>query len=287
MGEPEIKDPWKHYRDVYQAVPEKNRIGYAELQKRLRWGHRGRVKRAVSTLVGLEVLAWEGMRNGRAVSRGSRELDDALAAGLHPMPDREIATYPLLLAPVDDLITRWHTERGDPIDDRSEETGNDGVTVYPTWAIPAGVGSYTRPDLTAIVDLEFSHINSWQEVHAIEVKPYWSINRSALFEAIAQSSLQRCTFSWLIAWVPDPDSGHFTHAQKAQIHEAWAKVQTHDGDGGPLVAEAEKFGIGLGWIRDLGEDGFIHGVVEPKRMTIDPLAVNELFRYLRPVVEPA
>lgn len=281
MGNEAIPPAWldSHFQ-LYGEVPAAPaRIGYAELQKRLQWGHRNRVKRTVSTLVGLEVLAWQGMRNGRAVSRGSRTLAEAVADGLQPMPEREFSTYPLLLAPIDEFITRWHTAAGDPIDTRLEAEGNDGVTVYPTWGRPAGPGTYTRPDLTAIVDLQYPSLGPWNDIHAIEVKPYWSLDRTALFEAIAQASLRRCTFSWLVAWVPAPDSGHFTAQQQEQIVRAQGMIGTPAAPG-TLAEEAATFGIGLALARDLSEDAAIDGLIEPHRRTLDPAAADDLFQSL-------
>ncbi len=53
------------HRDIAAAVPAApERIGYAELQDQLGLGQRGRVKRAVSTLVALEVLTWAGIGKG-------------------------------------------------------------------------------------------------------------------------------------------------------------------------------------------------------------------------------
>ena len=205
-----LESAWELHRRIAGTVPDQpDRIGYAALQDALDVGQRGRVKRAVSTLVGLDVLQWAGMRNGRAVTQGPADLDELLAAGLTPMPEREIQTYPLLAAPLDDFLTQWHTVRGYVIDD-VQGPEQDGVTVYNTSATRSGRanegGAHTRPDLTGIVDLHFDHLGEWNEVHAVEVKPSWSVNRAALFEAAAQAALGRCTFTYFdldSPWVRD------------------------------------------------------------------------------------
>lgn len=274
-------DWMKSHRELYGVVPAApERIGYAELQRQLGWGHRNRVKRTVSTLVGLDVLRWQGMRNGRAVAQGSRTLDEAIALGLQPMPEREIATYPLLLAPINDFLTCWHVDRQDPIDTRFEGDGNDGVTVYSTWARPVGSGQYSRPDLTGIVDLHYPSLGPWNDVHAIEVKPFWSIDRAALFEAIAQASLQRCTYSWLVAWIPDPDSGHFTAQQREQVNRARRLLlEGNDGEKS-LAQEASHFGIGLALAEELSEETALVRIQDPTRRVMDPSATDVLFKAL-------
>lgn len=258
---------------VYREVPEPpERIGYAELQKRLDWGQRNRVKRAVSTLVGLNVLAWQGMRDGRAVARGNLTIEEAIADGLQPWPEREHAIYPLLMAPVDEFLVGWHRARKDPLDASRDE---DGVSVHKTSSLPGGTGQYTRPDLTAIAEMDYSSLGNWIDVHAIEVKAYWSLNRSALFEAIAQASLQRCSYSWLIAWIPPVDSNHLTPMQRQQVTQAAALTGTSS-DWGPLAEEASRFGIGLGRVIDLSDGSAIDGIVDPVRRVMDPQAANAM-----------
>lgn len=274
-----MTDIWALHRKVELAVPEEpGRIGYAALQKEVSVGQRGRVKRAVSTLVGLDVLAWSGQRNGRAVTQGPRSLDDVIAAGFIPMPEREIQTYPLLSAPLDTFITRWHSDRHDPVDEESEDQSfGDGVTVYPTAATRVNredePATHTRPDLTVIVNMHFDHFGDWNDVHAVEVKPYWAVNRSALFEAAAQAALGRCTFSWLLVWIPDVNSGHFTDPQRELIESATRSL-------GPLTKEATDLGLGLVLATDLLEDSELISLVDPRRRSMDPFAANDLFKSL-------
>lgn len=268
---------WELHRHIAGAVPDQpERIGYAALQDALDVGQRGRVKRAVSTLVGLDVLRWAGMRNGRAVTQGPADLDELLGIGLTPMPEREIQTYPLLTAPLDDYLTRWHRERGDPIDG-TQGSEQDGVTVYNTSATRPGRsnegGAHTRPDLTGIVDLRFDHLGEWNEVHAVEVKPYWALNRAALFEAAAQAALGRCTFSWLLAWVPDPENGHFTAPQQSLIREATRVLPS-------LQREAADLGLGLLVTKDAAESAVLEDPVTPQRRAMDPQRAEELFKAL-------
>lgn len=272
-----FESSWELHRRIAGAVPDQpDRIGYAALQGALDVGQRGRVKRAVSTLVGLDVLQWAGMRNGRAVTQGPADLDELLAEGLTPMPEREIQTYPLLTGPLDDFLTQWHEARGDPIDD-TQGPGQDGVTVYNTSATRPGRanegGAHTRPDLTGIVDLHFDHLGEWNEVHAIEVKPYWAVDRAALFEAAAQAALGRCTFSWLLAWVPDPESGHFSAPQQSLIRKA---SQVLPG----LQREAADLGLGLLVAKELAESAALEDLEVPQRRAMDPQRAEELFKAL-------
>lgn len=272
-----LETSWELHRRIAGAVPvQPDRIGYAALQDALGVGQRGRVKRAVSTLVGLDVLRWSGMRSGRAVTQGPADLDELLAAGLVPMPEREIQTYPLLAAPLDDFLTQWHEARKDPIDDlHGPEL--DGITVYNTSATrptrSSEGGAHTRPDLTGVVDLHFDHLGEWNEIHAVEVKPYWAVDRAALFEAAAQASLGRCTFSWLLVWVPDPESGHFTGPQQSLIRDACRVLPA-------LEREAADLGLGLLVATDLSESAPLEEKVAPQRRALDPRRANELFRAL-------
>ena len=273
----DIESSWELHRRIAGFVPDQpDRIGYAALQDALDVGQRGRVKRAVSTLVGLDVLQWAGMRSGRAVTQGPADLDALLAAGLTPMPEREIQTYPLLTAPLDEFLKRWHERRGERIDD-AQGPGQDGVTVYNTSATRPGRstegGAHTRPDLTGVVDLHFEHLGEWNEVHAVEVKPYWAVDRSALFEAAAQAALGRCTFSWLLVWVPDPESGHFTAPQKSLIREAAQVLPA-------LEREAADLGLGLLVAKDLAESAVLDDPVMPQRRAMDPRRADELFKAL-------
>ena len=272
-----LESAWELHRRIAGTVPDQpDRIGYAALQDALDVGQRGRVKRAVSTLVGLDVLQWAGMRNGRAVTQGPADLDELLAAGLTPMPEREIQTYPLLAAPLDDFLSQWHKVRGDVIDD-VQGPEQDGVTVYNTSVTRSGRanegGAHTRPDLTGIVDLHFDHLGEWNEVHAVEVKPYWSVNRAALFEAAAQAALGRCTFSWLLAWVPDPESGHFTAPQQSLIREATRVLPS-------LQREAADLGLGLLLTKDVAESAVLEDRVAAQRRAMDPRRADELFKAL-------
>lgn len=275
MGNLEMS--WELHRRIAGAVPHQpDRIGYAALQDALGVGQRGRVKRAVSTLVGLGVLQWSGMRSGRAVTQGPADLDELLAAGLTPMPEREIQTYPLLAAPLDDFLARWHQDRDDPIDAIAGPE-LDGVTIYNTSATRAGRSdhgaSHTRPDLTGVVDLHFDHLGAWSEIHAVEVKPYWAADRAALFEAAAQASLGRCTFSWLLVWIPDPEGGHFTAPQQTLIRDASRVLPG-------LEREAADLGLGLLLAKDLTESAALKDLVPPQRRAVDPRRADELFKAL-------
>lgn len=274
----DIEEAWALYSEIEAAVPPSpERIGYAALQKALDLGQRGRLKRAVCTMVSLEVLEWAGQRRGRAVTQGSRSLDDVRKSGISLTPAREIDLYPLLAAPLDEFITSWHRERRDPIftaDDTDNDT--DGVTTYFTSATRVssqGPARHTRPDLTVITDLRFDNLGDWHEVHAIEVKPYWAVDRTALFEAAAQAALRRCTFSWVLLWIPDAKSQQFTGQQQDQILTANSAIDS-------LEVESRNLGIGLLLASELGEGSKLSRQVEPNRLVMEPRAADELFRSL-------
>jgi hypothetical protein len=267
-----------HYR-IEEVVPDApERIGYSELQHRIEIGQRGRLKRAVSSLVAMDVLQWQGLRNGRAVARGGRPLSEAIAAGLVPMPDREIDTYQRLAPALDAYITEWHLARLDPIDSSGEaDSGEDGVTTYVTSATRVAEREstvYSRPDLTVIVDLSFDHLGPWNEVHAVEVKPYWAVNRASLYEAAAQAALRQCTFSWLLVWIPKSGLEHFRPAELALIGEAESAME-------PLTLEAKQLGIGLLRASSLDEGQKLEGCADPTRQAMEPKAANRLFTALR------
>lgn len=270
---------WALHRQIEQAVPQSpERLGFAALQGKLDVGQRGRVKRAATTLVGLDVLRWEGMRQGRAVAQGPRTLEEVLAAGLTPVPDREIQTYPLLTAPLDAFITRWHEGRVDPIDTSGGPTSvDDGVWTYVTSTTKVerdGHSSvHTRPDLTVVVDLEFTHFGSWNDIHSVEVKPYWAVDRAALFEAAAQAALRRCTFSWLLVWIPEEDPSHFRPDQLVLIDRAKGVLAG-------LEAEAKDLGLGLLRAQSLAEDESLEKLADPRRQVIEPKAAEDLFQSL-------
>jgi hypothetical protein len=153
----------------------------------------------------------------------------------------------------------------------------DGVTPYVTSAkraIRKGQPSaHSRPDLTVVVDLHYAHFGAWNDVHAVEVKPYWAVNRDALFEAAAQAALGRCTFSWLLVWIPTPDPVMFTRPQLDLIREA-------DGTLGHLTTEALDLGLGLLVARELDEGATLTIRAHPRRRPMEPSAADDLFRSL-------
>jgi len=189
-----------------------------------------------------------------------------------------IQTYPLLAAALDDFITTWHEDRGDPINTVGDDTSfGDGVTTYCTSSLPSAraerSGTHTRPDLTVVVDLAFASLGSWNEVHSVEVKPYWAVTRAALFEAAAQAALKRCSFSWLLLWLPPADSGHFTKQQADSINTARRVLPD-------LAAEAARLGLGLLVAEELGDTATLLPKSQPLRQAIEPSAADDLFRSL-------
>lgn len=124
-----------------------------------------------------------------------------------------------------------------------------------------------------MVDLEFDAFGSWNDVHAIEVKPYWAVNRSALFEAAAQAALRRCSFSWLLAWGPALDPQHFRPNQLRLIADAEAVLDD-------LAKEANSLGLGMLLARSLTEETELESLAQPVRQPMEPRSANALFRSL-------
>ncbi len=98
------------------------------------------------------------------------------------------------------LITSTTTRR--PAIANGLTSSGDGVTTYCTSSLRLtdshGSSTLTPFDLIVIVDLQYPNLGSWHEAHAVEVKPYGSVTRVALFKAADQAALRRCTFSWLL-----------------------------------------------------------------------------------------
>jgi hypothetical protein len=282
-----MTDSLNTHRLVAGLVPDHpEAIGLVELGKRLGWRQRGRVKRAVVTLVAYDVLQWS---NSRSVTQGPASLDEVAAAGGVPLPDREMATYPLLTDPIDRMVSESVIANGLSIDDRTANDGSDGVVPYITASLRAGSGAHTRPDITVVVDLALPHAGRWRDVHAVEVKPYWAVDRSALFEAAAQAALGRCSHSWLVVWIPDADSPSIPaqlHSRVVEAHHVLgvelAGRRRRTMQGRTLRKEAEELGIGLALARELNPDSSLELLVAPRRRAMDPLAADDLFSKLPP-----
>jgi len=142
-------------------------------------------------------------------------------------PGRERALCAPLVPVVDSLIESQY-EGALPEDE-------DCVHVYRTaeqGARDTG-GRLTRADLTVLVSLRLPSLGLWLDMHAVEVKPYWSIGRDGLYEAAAQAAMQRCSHSWLVAYIPGPHVS-LAEASRSRAEPALALIK------GPLSEEAEE-----------------------------------------------
>lgn len=238
-------------------------VGNERLRTRLQWAHRGRYRRVRGSLLSRGVI--RASRGGRGlIGLADADAPVVFTDLLQPSPGRERALYAGLLPQVDVMLENVAANYlASAVD---EDT--DRVEVLDTSSDSAGVGTLTRPDLTAIVRLEIPHLQGWLDIHAIEVKPFWSLGRDGLFEAAAQAALQRCTHSWLLAYVPD-ESVSVGSDQAA--HLALALETLSD-----LAPEALTLGIGLARARRLGTNAHLDVLHEPRRQVIDPQKMSQL-----------
>jgi hypothetical protein len=277
-GADQPKDPFNDHRLFMKRLSPDAPLGSAALMRQLRWKQPGRFKRVRNTLIGLQVVRFEGRGGSARLALGPQDLDTALGQGLDVHVGREIDLYPLLVNPIDDLISQQYTRAKAPIAVTEE---CDGVTPYITASKRAGIhtGAYTRPDVTVIVDLAYAHLGPWNDVHAVEVKPYWAVGRDGLFEAAAQAALRRCTHSWLIAYIPDPKAPGLDRAQRQLAKSAQTLIGAA-ATPGSLTQEAASIGIGVAVATHLREDSPLELIHEPTRLAMDPDRADELFASL-------
>jgi hypothetical protein len=274
-----MKDPYADHRRFYAELALMAPAANVELMKALQWKQPGRYKRVRNTLIGLQVVQFHGRGGSARLALGKRALDDALAQQADVHVGREVDLYPLLVDPIDRLITQWYPpELGRRF---SALDSADGVTPYITASARAGqpTGAHTRPDITVIVDMQFPSLGPWNDVHAIEVKPYWSVERDGLFEAAAQAALRRCTHSWLVAYLPDPKAPGLDRAHAALAKRARAQIGAVNAPG-PLSLEANSIGIGVAVATSLAEDTSLETITSPARQVMEPDRANDLFASL-------
>lgn len=273
------KDPFADHRlfvdTLRPLVPARN----SQVMSELRWKQPGRFRRVRNTLIGFEVVRFQGRGGSARLALGERDLDEALAAGVGMHVGREIDLYPLLLDPIDRLVTGYYPKVLQAL--ITDADGTDGVEPYVTSAKRTGAqtGAFTRPDVTVVVDLTFPSLGPWNDVHAVEVKPYWSVARDGLFEAAAQAALRRCTHSWLVAHIPPVTAPGLDRAQRAAITQARSLIGT-PAQPGTLSLEAGSIGVGIAVATGLAEDATLEQVVSPARQVMDPERADELFASL-------
>lgn len=270
-------DPFADHRRFVAELATTAPIGSVAFRRHLQIKQEGRFRRVRNDLIGMSVVRFQGGRGAsRSLVLGEKSFDEVLADGLEVRPGREIGLYPLLMDPIDELITEFHRdcEHKFLVTDES-----DGVTPYFTYArgVKGEKGSFTRPDITVIADLYVEALGAWADVHAIEVKPYWSLGRDSLFEAAAQASLQRCSFAWLIAYIPGPGASGLSASDGEQRKIAQdLLLGTEPG----LLREAKRIGIGIAVAEDLREGSRLVPLAAPRRQAMDPKSAGLLFESL-------
>lgn len=276
-GDSQQKDPYADHRVFVLKLKDEAPIGSVTFMHRLGMKQPGRFRRVRNSLIGMDVVRFQGGRGAsRSLVLGDMDFEQALEQGFDVRPGREVAMYPLLMDPIDQLITDFHVNAGHELvtfEDR------DGITPYNTSARGAkyGEGAFTRPDVTVVAELTIESGFTWTDIHAVEVKPYWSLGRDGLFEAAAQAALQRSSFAWLVAYIPSLDSPGLSRDERAQCIEAHRQLFSHERK---LLREAQAIGIGVAVAKQLGDEAPLEMLTPPRRLAMDPHAVGQLFESL-------
>ena len=256
-------DHWAMVRAMELGVP----IGNEQLRQRLEWGHVRRFARVRDSLVGVDVIKrLPGGRGGRLELK-TLDLSFLVEDEQELAPGRERALYAPLVPIIDAMIEDFSQGQIPEEEDR--------VHVYRT-AEQGGRdtgGRLTRADLTVLVRRTLPNLGDWLDIHAVEVKPYWSIGRDGLYEAAAQAAMQRCSHSWLVAYIPGE---HVSLARASRQRAELALELAHD----ELRAEARDLGLGLAVVRSLREDSQADVLCRPRRQVLEPDGVDELLGYL-------
>jgi hypothetical protein len=277
-GDGQSKDPYADHRRFVSELPQVAPIGSVAFMRHLGMKQERIYRRLRNSLIGMDVVRFQGGRGAsRSLVPGEVDFEVALAQGFDVRLNRETALYPLLMDPIDQLITEFHVDSGHKL---LVSGGSDGVTPFNTSArgVKRGDGAFTRPDITVIAEVQAPGFGAWTDVHAVEVKPYWALGRDGLFEAAAQAALQRCSFAWLVAYVPSATAPGLSREDQTQIKA----VEKHLRGAEPrLLREAESIGIGVALATELGSEAALELLASPKRQAMDPIAVGQLFDSLR------
>lgn len=242
-------------------------IGNEQLRQRLEWGQIRRFTRVRDSLVGVNVIKRLPHGRGGRLELTTSDLTFLLEDEQELAPGRERALYAPLVPIIDALIESEY--EGQLPDDE------DVVHVYRT-AEQGGRdtgGRLTRADLTVLVHRILPNLGAWMDIHAVEVKPYWSLGRDGLYEAAAQAAMQRCSHSWLVAYLPG-EQVYLPLAGKEKASQALMLIHTQ------LKAEAEDLGLGLVVVSSLRDDSVAEKICTPRRQVLDPDRVNEMLGYL-------
>lgn len=245
-------------------------VGNQALRERLEWKQTGRFARVRDSLIAAGLVRRiGGGRGGRLVLVTHLEWDGIVGVGT------ERALYHSLGRQVRDFLLRDVLKNEDDDDESIElfRTADQG-------ARHTG-GRFTRADLTAIVTSEYPAIGQWRDVHAFEVKGYWDIGRDALYTAAAQAAMQRCSHSWLLAYIPDESVPMGDH----QLDQVNRVIELLPG----LREEADRVGVGLAVatstaptaaIRIESDDQAWWAGVRPRRQVMDPHQLATLLGWL-------
>jgi hypothetical protein len=265
-----------HWRFVVE-LKEKAPIGSKSFMRHLNMRQPRVYQRIRNELIGMSVVRFQGGRGGSSsLVPGEVEFEQALAAGFEVREGRETALYRHLMDPIDHLITEFHHKQGHVVLESEE---SDGVVPSITSArsVKSHEGSFTRPDITVLAHLSINAELSWTDVHVIEVKPYWSLGRNGLFEAAAQATLQRCSFAWLVAYIPDAELPGMSRADRVACEEAHQQLI---GMSPKLLREAASIGIGVAVAKELREGAALIPLADPRRQAMDPVAFGDLLKSL-------
>jgi len=250
-------------RHILEILLESSPLGNEQLRSELGWGQRGRFDRVRDSLIasGL-VQRIAGGRGGRLVI--TIESLDEIPNDIEIGVGRERSLYFALGGHVRSIVLDFHG---------IEEDEDDLIEIFNTseqGRRDTG-GRYTRADLTAIVRRQVDDLYDWRDVHALEVKPYWSVGREALYEAAAQAALHRCSFSWLLLYLPD-ESVSLSKTERDMIHQVRQAALP------AIRREAAEIGIGLAISPNLSPDTHPSVEVVPRRQILDPDQLTFLLR---------
>lgn len=238
-------------------------ISNDDLREALKWPQTERFTRVRDSLVALGVIRRLPYGRGgrlRLVTSDLRALYDTL---LEPGPGRERALYGALIGPIYGLVEAFY---GDEL-----AQDEDRVHVYRTAEHGARTraGRSVHADLTVMVELTYPNVGAWHDVHAMQVAPYWTVGRQALYDAATQAAMQRCTHSWLVLYVPDRSSVSGADAQASV--DALRELLPD------LTLEAQQLGLGLAYARTTRETEVLDTLAVPRRQVLNPI---ELDRFL-------
>lgn len=238
-------------------------LGNQQLRSELGWAQRGRFDRVRDSLIAAGLVQRiAGGRGGRL--RITIDSLDEIPDDVEISVGRERSLYFALGSHVRSMVLDFHEINEEP---------DDLIEIYNTseqGRRDTG-GRYTRADLTAIVRRKVEGLFDWRDVHAIEVKPYWSVGREALYEAAAQAALHRCSFSWLLLYLPD-ETVALSDGERDIVQVVRDSVL-------PAVRlEADEIGIGLATSPNLSRETHPIVDVEPRRQILDPDQLTQLLR---------